>query len=295
MNKPVVTSLQRSWLHEIGVDARMLAHFSSAPFGGLPAEDGKSATVADTVAPLAAPADQGGFASVAQLLKKGGGQSQRLDPRRVPTEGTAVPAHDMSRETAPSLRPVSGDLHSLREQVAGCEACGLHEVRGQTVFGEGAVQSPRWMFIGEAPGEYDDSVGQPFQGRPGELLRAMLASVGITDMAQVYFTNVLKCRPMGNRSPEADEIASCLPFLRRQISLLQPACLVALGRVSAGTLLGRSEELDALRNRVHAFVDDDGRSIPLIVTHHPVSLLLHAQLKADAWRDFNLLRDHGKL
>jgi len=286
MDKPVVTRLQRAWLQEIGVDARMLAHLSAAPFAGLRAPDDPPPVVA-AEGPAAAsdPSRRDGPASIRQLLKQ-------AMPERPPAPAAEIPAQ--GREplaAAPSGAPGGGDLDSLREHVAGCEACGLHEVRGRTVFGEGAGQAPHWMFIGEAPGEYDDSMGRPFQGRAGDLLRAMLASVGITDASPAYFTNVLKCRPMGNRSPEAGEIAACLPFLRRQISLLRPACLVALGRVSAGTLLGRNEELDALRGRVHAFVDDEGRSIPLIVTHHPVSLLLHAQYKADAWRDLNLLRD----
>ena len=157
------------------------------------------------------------------------------------------------------------------------------------VFGEGTASAPQWMFIGEAPGEYDDSVGKPFQGRPGELLRAMLAAIGCTDESELYFTNVLKCRPLGSRIPDAAEVAACMPFLRQQIRLLQPRYLVALGRIAAGALLGANEDLDALRGRVHTYHDGE-ISVPVVVTHHPAALLLHGRLKADAWRDLNLLR-----
>lgn len=291
---PVLNAIQRAWLQEIGIDARMLAHFSAEPLcASEPAEvtaragDAPGAPAAVTApAPLKhgapAPGERatGPLAPVAELLKRG-----------------AVAAPPSARPL-PVLQPGAGvravsTLDALREHAAGCAACGLYEVRSRTVFGEGVEQAPRWMFIGEAPGEYDESAGRPFQGRAGELLQAMLRSIGLDAEAPIYFTNVLKCRPMGNRSPEAAEIEACLPLLRRQIGLLRPGCLVALGRVSAGALLGRDGELDELRGQVHQYIDDDGRSIPLVVTHHPASLLLHAQYKADAWRDLNLLGSLG--
>jgi len=180
-------------------------------------------------------------------------------------------------------------VDELGAEAAACMACGLHEVRGRVVFGEGAQAQPQFMFVGEAPGEYDDSAGKPFQGRSGELLRAMLVAAGLDGPELSYFTNVLKCRPLGNRSPEPDEIAACMPLLRRQIRLIQPRCLVALGRVSAAALLGRDEDIENLRGRLHTYVDGEV-SVPLIVTHHPAMLLLHGGLKAEAWRDLNLLR-----
>lgn len=299
MDKPLLTLVQRAWLQEIGIDARMLSHFSAAPFAEVQAGASTSPAPAAAVAvgdahvagshsrdlTVPRPMDTG-VTPIAELLTRvplaaAVAQGQRESPRH-----SAEQAPPMSSEAGAQNQ---GTLEALRDHVAACTACGLHEVRGRTVFGEGKPLAPQWMFIGEAPGEYDDSTGRPFQGRAGELLQAMLASVGISDDASVYFTNVLKCRPMGNRSPEAAEVAACLPLLRRQISLLQPACLVALGRVSAAALLDRNEELDALRGKIHAYVDEDGRSVPVVVTHHPASLLLHAQFKADAWRDLNLL------
>lgn len=295
MDKPVLSRMQRAWLQEIGIDARMLAHFSAEPFA--PAQrDAAIASVqpdaatADTPAtrPLGGPAHDAqagrqvsaGATVIAELLKRTPLPTQADAPPQADNDGASV-------QVAPDLDGAT--LESVRSHAQQCTACGLHEVRGRVVFGEGVETAPRWMFVGEAPGEYDDSTGKPFGGRPGELLRAMLAAVGIADGASAYFTNVLKCRPMGNRSPQAAEVAACLPLLRRQIRLLQPACLVALGRVSAGALLGSDDDLDVLRGRLHAYVDEDGRSIPVVVTHHPASLLLHGQLKAEAWRDLNLL------
>jgi len=281
MERPVLNPMQRTWLQEIGIDSRMLAHFSAAPFAGEPPlVRGASTPVAEVAAGpvVEAPAAKLQAATVTEVAVA-----------RITAVTRAPELRPAAAAAMPMLEGLS--LAQLREQTAACQACGLHEVRGRTVFGEGAEQAPQWMFVGEAPGEYDDSTGRPFQGRAGQLLQAMLASVGIKPDSQVYFTNVLKCRPMGNRSPEAIEVDTCMPFLRRQITLLRPGCLVALGRVSAAALLGRDEELDSLRSGIHAYVDDNGRSIPLVVTHHPASLLLHARLKADAWRDLNLLRN----
>jgi DNA polymerase len=146
------------------------------------------------------------------------------------------------------------------------------------------------MIVGEAPGDHDDRVGLPFQGRAGELLRAMLASVGVQPDTPVFYTNIVKCRPLGNRTPEAAEIAACMPFLKRQIDLLQPQRILALGRLAAQALLGVDADLEALRKKVHHVRDESGRLIPMVATYHPASLLLRAHHKADAWADLNLAR-----
>lgn len=299
MEKPVLSRTQRAWLQEIGIDARMLAHFSARPF----AEPEPAATVqpVETVATVATPPTPATRMKAPAVSPMSSESQSSAAPRTRPDRPVSIgevlqrapivaPPGVRAVTGSPSATRVDGNtLEALRAHAEACTACGLHEVRGQSVFGEGAVEAPQWMFIGEAPGEYDDSTGRPFQGRAGELLQAMLASVGITESAATYFTNVLKCRPMGNRIPDAQEVAACMPLLRRQITLLRPACLVALGRVPAGALLGGSEELEALRGRVHEYLDEDGRKIPLVVTHHPMALLLHAHLKAEAWRDLNLL------
>ncbi len=319
MDKPVLNPMQRSWLQEIGIDARMLAHFSMEPF----ADAAEAPASAEATAPVAAPPVAGAArtqpamvqpAQAGSPLREAPGVSEpsppaaaRDDGRRGQTPGATLLADLLNRKPLtrrpPAQPPQTGavqreatvspahalSLQELREHAEQCQACSLHEVRARVVFGEGAETAVQWMFIGEAPGGHDDMNGKPFQGRPGELLRAMLASVDIDAAAPAYFTNVLKCRPMGNRSPEPEEVAACMPLLRRQIQLLQPVRLVALGRVAAGALLGRDDDLESLRGRVHDYRDEDGNTIPLVVTHHPASLLLHGQLKAEAWRDLNLL------
>ena len=178
---------------------------------------------------------------------------------------------------------------ALQQHASECVSCGLHAVRGRVVFGEGAERSPQWMFIGEAPGEYDDSTGRPFQGRAGELLQAMLAAAGMQDAGSSYFTNILKCRLVGNRLPIKRKSMPVGLWLHQQIRLLQPGCLVALGKVAAAALLGEAADVAALRGRVHTY-KHQGSEIPVIVTHHPASLLLHGALKAEAWRDLHLIR-----
>jgi DNA polymerase len=144
------------------------------------------------------------------------------------------------------------------------------------------------MLIGEAPGEQDDRVGLPFQGSAGVLLRAMLETVGVGADASVFMTNLIKCRPLGNRTPRAEEIAACQPYLLRQIELLQPVRILALGRLAAQALLGADADLERLRGKVHVLESETGRQIPLIVTYHPASLLSRPQHKANAWRDLHL-------
>lgn len=280
---PELSALQKAWLQEMGIDARMLAHFKAdTPFAASEPEHAPQQTrSAAEPAPVASqPEPREGLRPVAELL------------RRAPAPREPQPAPAPASPGAP-LPDRESNLAALREHVAACAACGLNEVRSRTVFGDGAENAPRWMFVGEAPGEYDESVGRPFQGRAGELLQAMLEAAGMADERQLYFTNVLKCRPMGNRSPEANEISACLPILRREISLVRPGCLVALGKVSATALLGREEEFESLRGQVHEFIDDEGRRIPLVVTHHPAALLLHAQYKAESWRDLVLMSQLG--
>lgn len=302
MDKPLLTQVQRRWLQEIGIDAKMLAHFSAEPFVETASVKAQEQSEALSELPPASADTNASGESNGQPVHEAAGARQEpptatliadlLQRKSLTRRPVAVPAKaalQTSQLKSGGADPES--IQGLREHADTCMACGLHEVRGRVVFGEGKEQAVQWMFIGEAPGGFDESAGRPFQGRPGDLLRVMLQSVGIGEEAPAYFTNVLKCRPIGNRSPQPEEIAACLPLLRRQIRMLQPACLVALGRVAAGVLLGREEDLDELRGQVHEYVDEDGRRIPLVVSHHPASLLLHGQLKAEAWRDLNLLVD----
>ncbi|HXD08371.1 MAG TPA: uracil-DNA glycosylase [Burkholderiaceae bacterium] len=179
---------------------------------------------------------------------------------------------------------------ALRERVQDCTDCGLCESRTRTVFGVGHERA-RWMIVGEAPGEQEDLAGEPFVGKAGQLLDAMLRSLGLSRESgdpghQVYIANVLKCRPPGNRNPEPQEIERCLPYLRRQIELVQPRLILAVGRFAVQALLGSGEPIGRLRGRVHAFGE-----VPVIVTYHPAYLLRSPMEKARAWDDLCLARE----
>jgi uracil-DNA glycosylase family 4 len=167
----------------------------------------------------------------------------------------------------------------LKQAVPGCTACGLHKTRTQTVFGVGD-EGADWMLIGEAPGAEEDRLGEPFVGQAGKLLDNMLAAIGLRRGENVYIANVLKCRPPGNRNPEPEEVARCSPFLERQIELVKPKLVVAMGRFAAQTLLATDASIASLRGRVHAYA-----GVPLIVTYHPAYLLRNLPDKAKAWAD----------
>src|SRR5690606_27077478 len=191
---------------------------------------------------------------------------------------------------AKTLQPVPQIWEELIAHIGECQACELHKGRSHAVSGTGALSAPEWLVVGEAPGSVDDRTGLPFQGKAGQLLQAMLASIQVTDQATVFYTNLIKCRPLGNRTPEPDEIAACLPYLQRQIALLGPRRILALGGLAAQALLGVADDLETLRGKVHAMHSEDGRSIPVLVTYHPAALLLRPQHKLDAWRDLSLAR-----
>jgi DNA polymerase len=168
--------------------------------------------------------------------------------------------------------------------VSACTACGLCRTRQRAVPGVGDTRA-QWMFIGEAPGAEEDARGEPFVGQAGRLLDNMLAAIGLSRRKGVYIANVLKCRPPNNRTPEPLEVDACRPYLARQIELIQPAIVVALGRSAASTLLGVDASIASLRGRVHRL---GGR--PLVVTYHPAYLLRNLPDKAKAWEDLLFAR-----
>lgn len=182
------------------------------------------------------------------------------------------------------------DWPALREAVAGCEACGLCRSRRNTVFGVGHQQA-QWMIIGEAPGEQEDRQGEPFVGKAGQLLDNMLRAVGLTRAEagpeqQVYIANVLKCRPPMNRNPEPQEVAQCEPFLKRQVELVAPKLILAMGRFAVQSILQTGEPIGRLRGRVHAY-----HGVPVVVTYHPAYLLRNPADKARSWDDLCLARE----
>jgi uracil-DNA glycosylase len=168
--------------------------------------------------------------------------------------------------------------------VAACEACSLCKTRNRTVPGVGDLRA-EWMLIGEAPGAEEDAKGEPFVGQAGRLLDNMLAAMGMRRNQYVYIANVLKCRPPGNRAPTPVEIESCRPYLDRQIALIRPKLIVALGKSAATTLLNIDATIASMRGRVHRY-----GSVPLIVTYHPAYLLRNLPDKAKAWEDLCLAR-----
>ena len=177
------------------------------------------------------------------------------------------------------------DWDALSERVAACERCRLCEKRTNTVFGVGD-RNADWMLIGEAPGENEDRVGEPFVGQAGKLLDNMLRSLTLARDTNVYIANVIKCRPPGNRNPEPDEVARCEPYLQRQVALVKPKLIVALGRFAAQSLLKTDASISSLRGRVHEY-----EGVPVIVTYHPAYLLRSLPDKAKAWADLCLARD----
>lgn len=172
------------------------------------------------------------------------------------------------------------DWHELLAAVSACRACGLCETRTRTVFGVGK-RDAALMIVGEAPGADEDREGEPFVGRAGQLLTRMLEAIGLP-RDQVYLANVLKCRPPGNRDPKPDEIRCCEDYLMRQMSLIQPRVILAVGAIAAHSLLRTEEPVGRLRGRWFAFGE---RSIPLRVTYHPAYLLRAPEQKGKSWED----------
>lgn len=175
----------------------------------------------------------------------------------------------------------AGSLADVATLIAACRKCGLCDTRTNTVPGEG-LATARLVVVGEGPGRTEDETGRPFVGRAGELLTKILAAIDLP-RAQVFICNVVKCRPPENRQPQFDEIAACLPFLYRQIELVKPKVILAMGGTAAQTLLDTKQSLGALRNHIHRF-----RGIPLVVTYHPAALLRNPNWKRPTWDDVRI-------
>ena len=207
-----------------------------------------------------------------------------------PIEEAAPPAASAPRATTIELAPRATGIElmeweALADAVASCRACKLCSTRRNTVFGVGDRQAD-WLIVGEAPGENEDIQGEPFVGQAGKLLDNMLKALGLSRREKVYIANVLKCRPPGNRNPEPDDVSQCEPFLRRQVQLLQPKIIVAMGRFAVQSLLGTTDAIGKLRGQRHSYA-----GVPVIVTYHPAYLLRSLPEKAKAWADLCLARE----
>lgn len=200
--------------------------------------------------------------------------AKHSDPRPAPLQPS----------TWTPLPPVA-DWGALRERVAGCMACDLCKTRTQTVFGVGNTRA-EWLVIGEAPGGEEDRQGEPFVGRAGQLLNAMLLAIGLP-RETVFIANILKCRPPGNRDPKPEEVSKCLPYLANQIALLKPKIMLAVGRIAAQNLLATDAPLARLRGKLHHFGESN---TPLVITYHPAYLLRTPADKRKAWEDLKFAR-----
>jgi DNA polymerase len=202
-----------------------------------------------------------------------------------PASSAAPEPLPLSSVPAAAPAPAAAAWDALRAEVAGCTRCELARTRTQTVFGVGDRRA-ELLVIGEAPGADEDRQGEPFVGRAGQLLNSMLRAMG-NPRESVYIANVLKCRPPGNRDPKPEEVGCCLPYLQRQVELIGPRLILALGRIAAQNLLATDTPIGRLRGQVHRFGTG---ATPLIVTYHPAYLLRSPGEKRKAWADLKLAR-----
>lgn len=213
-----------------------------------------------------------------------GGPPGRAAGIRAAAGESPVPERPVPTEP-PVPTELPGDHAALRELCATCTKCRLSAERTQAVFADGNPEA-RVMVVGEAPGANEDATGVPFVGAAGKLLDLLLASVGLSRKDSVYICNVIKCRPPANRNPLPDEIESCAPYLRRQIDLVRPEALLAVGTFSGRLLTGRDMPLGRLRGEIHSY-----HGTPLVVTYHPAALLRNAGWTRATWEDLQLLRE----
>jgi DNA polymerase len=260
------------------VDPALLAQLAAEP-------DGLAATEPAASAPNGVPSeilksipqpDRRPTSSQPALTQEDAPISPRKPTSSPPHIPAAIPAADRAAA-----------LQLIREDIGDCTRCALHSGRNKLVFGDGSP-SARLMFVGEGPGADEDAQGLPFVGKAGQLLNNMITAMGLK-REEVYIANVVKCRPPGNRTPEPEEANTCSPFLFRQIDVVRPQVLVALGATAATYLLGQRQPLAGLRGRVHAF-----RGMQLIVTYHPAYLLRDPRQKKEAWADLQIaMRELG--
>lgn len=207
----------------------------------------------------------------------------QVDIHSVPAQRAGAQVTLSPREDHHTVEVTKMGWEDLRNRVAACTLCELHKTRTQTVFGVGDYTAD-WLFIGEAPGADEDRQGEPFVGRAGQLLNNMIRAIGLS-REKVYIANILKCRPPKNRDPQPVESQACQPYLRRQIELLSPKIIVALGRIAAQNLLQTETPIGKMRGRKYIYEDS---GIPVIVTYHPAYLLRSPREKRKAWQDLRL-------
>ena len=277
-----VSRLQHGWLTAMGVEVPWIAANESGVDRGqrsttpnVPSD----AAPAQVSTPLVEP-------PTVQPVQQTMPQPQRV-PDRTLAAAPAAPASKLV-ESVPELDVSLLGLAQIGQAVSACQRCGLCETRQHAVPGDG-VDRPTILIVGEAPGEQEDQQGKPFVGRSGQLLDNMLKAIGHGRDTSVFITNVVKCRPPANRNPRDEEIAACAPYLARQIELLAPTAILAMGRFAAHALLKTDASLQTLRGSTHT-LDIGGQSMPVVVTYHPAYLLRRPVDKRLAWEDLKRLR-----
>lgn len=279
--------------------ARLLRQRVEMGAGDLVVEKGSREALMTAVRALVAAEASGSDSPGSESSRGSGPRPPRAETTPTPSEspepsrsGTAPSSLRASKPSTPSpqdaplpvLDTSTMDYDQLREAALGCTRCGLSETRRSVVFADGNPDA-RLVVVGEAPGANEDKTGVPFVGAAGKLLDLILASVDLSREESVYICNVIKCRPPGNRNPTPDEIRTCAPYLRRQLELVQPDALLAVGTFAAQLLTGRDSALGKLRGEVHSY-----EGIPLVVTYHPAALLRNSGWVRPTWDDLQLLR-----
>jgi DNA polymerase len=323
----VSSPLRRAWLRELGIERVWSATAPVRAEGLAAAGASRVAAPAEIAAPVSAavaqaPATTGGASTATALAptERLAAETQSAPaalpatanptPPARPSTGRVTGPAQIHREALASLAamprtpvapPVTqaeanswstgdpdADWAALQQEVSVCTACALSKSRTQTVFGSGP-RSAAWLLIGEAPGEQEDRQGVPFVGRSGQLLENMLGAIDVQRArGEVFVTNIVKCRPPGNRNPEPEEAAACRPFLERQVALLAPQRALAVGRIAAQNVLGSDATIGSLRGRVHRLALG-GKDIPMVVSYHPAYLLRAPLEKTKAWHDLKLV------
>ncbi|HVO47994.1 MAG TPA: uracil-DNA glycosylase [Steroidobacteraceae bacterium] len=252
----------------------------------------RAAPAAATPVPTAVPAQAAIAVPAAAIAARATRPAPAVRPAAAEPASAVTPTAQVHPSRSPQAAagtapPVPGTTwDSLKAEVLACTRCPLHTTRTQGVFGVGSREA-QWLVVGEAPGAEEDRRGEPFVGRAGHLLDAMLRSIGLSRGTNVYIANVLKSRPPGNRDPKPEEVTACLPYLMRQIELLRPRLMLAVGRIAAQNLLATDVPLGRLRGKVHHFGE---LNTPLIVTYHPAYLLRTPADKRKAWEDLKFAR-----
>jgi len=316
INSLQLTAVQLAWLQELGLERAYLGRIARAQSGVAVPE---RLSVMDTAQLKEAATVPHSTVDAAGRTETNQSDTSHAQPQSPPSSArppaslqeainalrkaanirpssVAANSEQVESTEAQSLAPLDpkqlqvADINQLAHVAEDCSACALHQTRSRVIFGRGATQTVQWLVLADSPSDADDKTGVALDSHAGALLSAMLHSVGLDEHNDCYVTHLAKCRSMATQGPSAEEFAACNAFFLKQVDLLAPSYLLVLGQQAANQLLGSNEDIDQLRSKIHHWQSPQGRSIPVVVTYHPASLLLRPQHKANAWRDLSLVR-----